>query len=253
VRRVLIAVIAAGIISTPAIAQPAQPAQSQSSSNIPMTGNIDDSSLLSVPTLLLDEPCTGNVGIDVNHEPVPFYAQAFRVDFDGVYVIQTEHATWEKQDTVLALYESNFDPTNPLRNLIAVNDDQSKNDYRAKLTCALQTNKVYVLVTLPFDAVQRGRFVNSIAPLVQQAGTRRISEVTVQAARTTATLRWSSLVETRAVIHIGSNIRVEVPSNSTHNVLIEGLAPDTWHEYVLVSTDSSGRSWITNGRFYTVK
>lgn len=77
-------------------------------------------------------------------------------------------------DTYLVLYQGAFDPSQPLLNAIAANDDVTSSSLRSQLTFNLSAGTQYYAVTTTFNALQDsidpnfnvlgGSFENSIAP-----------------------------------------------------------------------------------------
>ncbi len=77
---------------------------------------------------------------------VPFSALSFWVDRSGVYTLSSE-TLFEPIDHFVALYNAPFDPTKPLENLVAADDDGAQGAGSAEIRVALVAGVVYQAVT----------------------------------------------------------------------------------------------------------
>ncbi len=91
-----------------------------------------------------------------------FHVQPFVVDTDEEYILETSAANF---NTALALYEDSFDPSNPLINNLAANDDDDS--IFPRITADLIKNKQYILVTTSSSGMENGNFTGKIAGLGQ--------------------------------------------------------------------------------------
>lgn len=101
-------------------------------------------------------PPSGLSGIGTN---VPFSVQEFSVDTNGFYILFSESTTM--YNNFLVLYETSFDPTNPLINVIASASDDINSGF-VFLPLQLTVGTPYFLVTTGFDNGDFGTFTNTI-------------------------------------------------------------------------------------------
>lgn len=81
--------------------------------------------------------------------PVSYQALSIFVDQTGVYTITSDQRVFldDPWDGVLFLYAAPFDPQQPLRNLIAANDDGPEGPGMSQITAPLVAGVVYRVVT----------------------------------------------------------------------------------------------------------
>lgn len=79
-----------------------------------------------------------------NH--VAYDTYAFQVSTAGNYAVEATAFTGIHGDTFLFLYQGAFDPSHPLQNLVAYNDDGPLDNVLSYLTADLQTDTQYYLV-----------------------------------------------------------------------------------------------------------
>ncbi len=115
------------------------------------------------------------IGTDVAYDVF-----SFSVGADGLYTVRSfaegllRDRAW---DQVLFLYAGSFDPSAPLVNGLAGNDDFEGTIGRSGFDVALSTGVAYFLVTTGFDLDDAGRFLNvvrgpgDILPAVPEPGT----------------------------------------------------------------------------------
>lgn len=77
---------------------------------------------------------------------VPYTTLSFWVDRSGVYTLSSE-TLFEPIDHFVALYNAPFDPTKPLDNLVAADDDGAGGAGTAELRVALVAGVIYQAVT----------------------------------------------------------------------------------------------------------
>lgn len=115
------------------------------------------------------------VGTDVAYD-----VYSFMVGADGMYKVRSfaegllQDTPW---DQFLFLYSGSFDPSMPLLNGVAGNDDFNSTIGRSGFDVALSTGVTYFLVTTGFDNEDAGTFLNlirgpgDILPGVPEPGT----------------------------------------------------------------------------------
>ncbi len=89
-----------------------------------------------------------------------YHVQPFVVDTDEEYRLTTSSANF---NTAMTLYQDSFDPSNPLVNAIASNDDEDS--IFPLIIADLVTNKQYILVTTSSIDMENGNFTNKISGL----------------------------------------------------------------------------------------
>jgi PEP-CTERM motif len=92
---------------------------------------------------------------------VPYQTLGFTVDTTGTYVMQTTSANWSSADTYLSLYSFSFDPSLPLLNIIAADDDAGTNAL-SLINSVLTTGVQYYLVVASFENSEFGAFTGTI-------------------------------------------------------------------------------------------
>ncbi|MFS0736897.1 PEPxxWA-CTERM sorting domain-containing protein [Sphingomonas sp. 1P06PA] len=85
------------------------------------------------------------VGTDVNYE-----ATGFSVDTSGSYSLEITATGFPDGDSYLSLYSGSFDASDPLTNLIAVDDD-SGTDLLSLINFTLTAGTSYIAVVTSFD------------------------------------------------------------------------------------------------------
>src|SRR3954453_3063457 len=84
-----------------------------------------------------------STGAALSGQVSPFQAMAFRVGADDVYTLSNMASTFPGSDTFLALYSPSFNPSNPLTNLVNVNDNFAPLGLGSQITQALTANTTY--------------------------------------------------------------------------------------------------------------
>ncbi|MBF2098664.1 MAG: hypothetical protein IGQ88_09850 [Gloeomargaritaceae cyanobacterium C42_A2020_066] len=107
-------------------------------------------------------PPSGLASIETN---VPYSVQEFSVDTNGFYTLFSESTTIIAglffYNNFLVFYETSFDPTNPLINVIASASDDINSGF-VFLPLQLTAGTSYFLVTTGFDNGDFGTFTNTI-------------------------------------------------------------------------------------------
>jgi hypothetical protein len=96
---------------------------------------------------------------------VAFSSLSFFVDQSGTYAITSDQTSFGDGgfDGVIFLYAGRFDPADPLRNLIAANDDGPAGNRSSRLSLPLAAGTVYHLVTsLKTTGGPPERFLNAV-------------------------------------------------------------------------------------------
>lgn len=115
------------------------------------------------------------VGTDVAYD-----VYAFSVGAEGVYTVRSFASglrAGDPWDQFLFLYEGSFDPSMPLVNGLAANDDFDFTIGRSGFDVALTTGVAYFLVTTGFGNEDSGGFLNivrgpgDILPAIPEPGT----------------------------------------------------------------------------------
>lgn len=108
---------------------------------------------------------------------VRYQALSIFVDQTGVYTITSDQRVFPSEtewwDGFLALYAAPFDPQQPLRNLIAANDDGPHGFATSQITVPLVAGVVYRVVTT--EATPRGPALDNFNNAVTGPGDVRIS------------------------------------------------------------------------------
>ncbi len=106
-------------------------------------------------------------GTALSGQVVPVQALAFRVSALDTYTLTNTASTFSGTvagDGFFALYRSSFDPSHPLNNLIAVNDDGGGAlGARPQIAAQLDPAFTYMLVTSPAQAGSTGDFINQLS------------------------------------------------------------------------------------------
>jgi hypothetical protein len=102
-------------------------------------------------------------GTALSGQAAPFYAMAFRASADDTYTLTNVSNTYTNADTFFALYSPSFNPSNPLNNLIQVNDNFGKIGLQSQITQAVTANTTYILVTSSAASGGTGDFINQIS------------------------------------------------------------------------------------------
>lgn len=108
--------------------------------------------------------------------PVNYQALSIFVDQTGTYTITSDQRIFEESewwDGFLALYAAPFDPQQPLRNLIAANDDGPEGFATSQITTTLVAGVVYRVVTT--QAQPRGAQIDNFENTVTGPGNVRRS------------------------------------------------------------------------------
>ena len=94
---------------------------------------------------------------------VGYHAQQFSVDTSGSYTVEVlGTSTLSDNDSYLVIYQTAFDPMNPLTNCVITDDDSGTNFY-SLATAALTAGTQYFAVTTTFDNGSTGPFNNQIS------------------------------------------------------------------------------------------
>jgi hypothetical protein len=103
-------------------------------------------------------------GTALSGQVTPFMAMAFRVSTDDVYTLTNSSNTFTNSDGFFALYQISFNPSNPLNNLVAANDNYGGTlGNRPQLTQELVPGTTYLLVTSGAGSGATGDFINQIS------------------------------------------------------------------------------------------
>jgi Putative Ig domain/Dockerin type I domain len=103
-----------------------------------------------------------STGAALSGQVSPFQAMAFRVSADDVYTLSNMSSTFPGSDTFLALYSPSFNPSNPLFNLVNVNDNFAPLGLGSQITQALTANTTYILVTSGANSGVTGDVIDKI-------------------------------------------------------------------------------------------
>ncbi len=106
-------------------------------------------------------------GTALSGQAVPFQAMAIRVSADDTYTLTNSSNTLSAPsagDEFFALYQTSFNPGNPLNNLLAANDNGPGLGLRPQITQELVPGTTYFLVSSPATGGgSTGEFVNQIS------------------------------------------------------------------------------------------
>ncbi|SMC60599.1 GEVED domain-containing protein [Moheibacter sediminis] len=124
----------------------------------PSEGNCDlEGTTVGGPTW--DRPLADGSGMSAVGVGVTYHVYGpFTVDTAGSYSINST----QEYDGFIFIYQNAFDPTDPLTNYLAGNDDGDGGIGTSDITVNLATGTEYFLITTGFDPTDSGTFVNTI-------------------------------------------------------------------------------------------
>jgi hypothetical protein len=105
-------------------------------------------------------------GTALSGQAVAFQAMAFHVSIDDTYTLTNSSNTFSAPgagDGFFALYQTSFNPANPLNNLVAVSDNGAGLGLRPQITQELAPGTAYFLVTSPASGGSVGDFIDQIS------------------------------------------------------------------------------------------
>ena len=103
--------------------------------------------------------------LSTNGTSVPYYSKSFTVDTTGLYnIIGSQNFA-----AVQYLYQTSFDPSNPLTNVINGNDPFPDEGTSSFIHVPLTANQPYFLVTTGFDNTSVGTFTNDLTAVPNPA------------------------------------------------------------------------------------
>src|SRR5690606_17462348 len=110
---------------------------------------------------LWDRPLETGGGMSTVGEGVRYKVYGpFTVDTEGVYTITSTQTGW---DGFLFVYQNNFDPTDPLTNYVAGDDDGPEGIGTSQVTPNLSTGVEYFIVTTGFDPEDYGPYTTTVS------------------------------------------------------------------------------------------
>ncbi|WP_433745114.1 S-layer homology domain-containing protein [Falsibacillus pallidus] len=202
---------------------------------------------------------------------------------DGEYSIETlSSSSVSSADTVLFLYESPFDPNQPLKNLLKANDDNKDgfDSYSKIPNIQLSSSKEYVIVVTGYDPNDTGLVNFSVTGVgsVTSSDTPIPNDITPPTAGnagiitagnlsiTSATLNWIKAtdditapgnLEYKVYQSTSSNINTlsDVKANGTilgvaakdiNSINVSGLNPNTTYYFNIIVKDEAGNESIYN-------
>jgi Putative Ig domain len=106
-------------------------------------------------------------GTALSGQVVDFQAMALHVSTDDIYTMTNESNSFSAPsagDGFFALYQTSFNPNNPLNNLVAANDNAGGSlGLQPQITQELVPGTSYFLVTSPATGGSTGSFINQIS------------------------------------------------------------------------------------------
>ncbi|MFA7688076.1 MAG: GEVED domain-containing protein [Moheibacter sp.] len=201
-----------------------------------------------------DRPLEGGGGMSGVGVGVSYHVYGpFTVDTAGVYTISSTQTGW---DGFIFVYQSNFDPTNPLVNYLAGDDDGPGGVGTSQVMPNLAPGTEYFLITTAFASDDFGPFVNVITgpgtvscdgggeepteycgPITFEFSVEPITRVHF------AGIDNPSSASTSSPAHEDyTSIEGDVSAGETYEIAVEGFTDGNWEDFITVFID-----WNQNG------